>query len=431
MIKHDAAAAPALMEYLDSLILHGVKLGLHNIEQLLAAVDNPHRRYPIVHVAGTNGKGSVLTFLNAMLRAAGYHTGRFTSPHLTTVHERFLIDDRPIGDDTLVDNLAALKEAAEKAVLSPTYFEMNTAVAFRCFAQCAVDVALVEVGMGGRFDATNVVNPQVCAITTIDYDHTQYLGDTLEQIAFEKAGILKPGIPAVVGNVAEGPLKVINTQAQRTGAPLLHFGDEYTVAPGGDPLHPRMTYHGMGITLNDVPLGLAGMHQVNNAAVAVTLAGLLRDAFPRLSGKTIEAGLSDARWPGRLERVMDTPRVIMDVAHNPAGCRAVAEALGRCVTVFSVSSDKDVARMLDILAPVSAPLILTEYTGGRCLPLHELRRHAARHPHEAHADLTEAVKMGMALASEDTPLLVTGSIYAVGEVRRMLVEQFGAQPILF
>ncbi len=431
MIAHTSGSATALRAYLDSLIVHGVKLGLHNIEQLMAHIGSPHYKYPVVHVAGTNGKGSTLTFLNAILRKAGYHTGRFTSPHLTEVNERFLIDDCPISDETLLDNLACLKSAAETASIAPTYFEMNTAIAFRCFAQHAVDVALVEVGMGGRFDATNVVTPQACAITTIDYDHTQYLGDTLEQIAFEKAGILKPGVPAVVGEVPPGPLTVIEAQAQRKSARLLRFDEEYGATPGGDALRPRLSYQGMDMVIDDAPLGLSGMHQVNNAAVAVTLAGALRDSFSGISLPAIQAGLASAQWPARLEQVLDSPPVIMDVAHNPAGCRAVADALKQCVTIFSVSSDKDAARMLEILAPISDPLILTEYTGGRCLPLQELQTLAGPYSHEAYPLLSQAIEAGMRLANNDKPLLITGSIYAVGEARSLLVERFDARPVVF
>jgi dihydrofolate synthase / folylpolyglutamate synthase len=205
MVLHKFFAAAELRQYMDSLIVHGIKLGLHNIQQLMAHEGNPHLRYPVVHVAGTNGKGSVLTFLNAILRKAGYRTGRFTSPHLISVNERFLIDDMPISDEELYEHLAALRCTAEKTEITPTYFEMNTAIAFRCFARHEVDIALVEVGMGGRFDSTNIVDPLACGITTIDYDHTQYLGDTLEQIAFEKAGILKKDAPAVTDLSQQAP----------------------------------------------------------------------------------------------------------------------------------------------------------------------------------------------------------------------------------
>lgn len=417
--------------YLDSLILHGVKLGLANIESLMSGSGSPHHRYPVVHVGGTNGKGSVAAFLDAILRSAGYRVGRFTSPHLLDVTERFLVNTRPMDEAALQENIAWFKEIAERSGFVPTYFEMNAAVAFRWFAQQSVDIALIEVGMGGRFDATNIVAPLVCAITNIALDHTQYLGDTLEKIAFEKAGILKPSTPAVIGPMAAGPLHVIDTQARRQSAPLFKSGREYQAVLGGTIWRPVLSYVSASCELRDMPLGLSGRHQAENAAVAVTLAMSLRNDFSRISEAAVRAGLSSASWPGRLERVLDKPPVIMDVAHNPAGCRSVADALEHCVTVFSVSADKDVAAMLDILGPISEPLILSEYTGGRCLPLNELRQAASRHPHLAVPNLASALEEGMRLAAPDRPLLVTGSIYAAGEARRLLVERYGARPVIF
>ncbi len=431
MVLHNPSSPAALLQYMDSLIVHGIKLGLHNIQQLMTHEGNPQNRYPVVHVAGTNGKGSVLTFLNAILRKAGYRTGRFTSPHLISVNERFLIDDMPISDGELYEHLAALRCTAEKTEITPTYFEMNTAIAFRCFARHELDIALVEVGMGGRFDSTNIVDPLVCGITTIDYDHTQYLGETLEQIAFEKAGILKKDVPAVTGPIAASPLTIIKAQAQRVNSTLSLLGEEYQIFPGGDVLHPTVSYHGPGFDIEEAPLGLAGMHQVYNAGVAIALAGLIRGSFPKITPTVVSDGLKSARWPGRLELVMDAPPVIMDVAHNPSGCQALAQALPHCVTVFSVSSDKDISSMINILAPISSPLILTQYSGGRCLPLEQLRTHAGDIPHQISPTLAQALEEGIRLATKERPLLVTGSIYAVGEARLILMKRYGAKPVVF
>ncbi len=417
--------------YLESLIFHGMKLGLHNIQALMEAGGSPYRCYPVVHVGGTNGKVSVVAFLDAILRAAGYRVGRFTSPHLLDVTERFLINGVPMTETALAEHIAHFRQSAEQANFTPTYFEMNTAIAFREFALQSVDVALVEVGMGGRFDATNIVEPKLCIITNIDYDHMQYLGDTLEKIAFEKAGIVKPAVPAVLGPMAANALNVITSQAREKGAPYLMHGKDYHFSVGGASWRPTLDYHGLDIVLREAPLSLCGRHQGANAAIAVTLAMLLRPEFPRIHEDTIRAGLSAATWPGRLERVLDAPPVIMDVAHNPAGCRSMAEALEHCVTVFSVSSDKDASAMLDILAPISNPLILTEYGGGRSLPLETLRLLAKNKPHLAYSRLSEALEAGMRLAAQDKPLLVTGSIYAAGEARRWLIEQYGARAIAF
>lgn len=431
MSSDKTLSSTELRDYLNSLIVHGVKLGLHNIQQLMVLEGNPQNAYPVAHVAGTNGKGSVLTFLNAILRKAGYRTGRFTSPHLIEVNERFLIDDVPISTDELYEHLDALKRTAEKASISPTYFEMNTAVAFRCFARHNVDIALLEVGMGGRFDSTNIVEPLVCAITNISHDHTQYLGETLEQIAFEKAGILKKNVPAVTGAVSVGPMSIIEAQARRVNAPLYHLDEEYRVVPGGTTFEPTLSFQGQGFDIEDAPLGLSGEHQVYNAAVAIELAGLLRNRFTAVTQSVVCDGLKIARWPGRLERVLDTPPVIMDVAHNPAGCFALAEALPHCVTIFSVSSDKDASQMLEILSSISDPLILTEYAGGRSLPAAQLGMLAGKYPHQLCPTLSEAIDAGMKLAGPHKPLLITGSIYAAGEARRLMIEHYGARPVVF
>lgn len=417
--------------YLDSLILHGVKLGLQNINSLMDASGRPHLAYPVVHVGGTNGKGSVTAFLAAMLQAAGYRVGRFTSPHLLDVTERFLLNHKPMSEEDLCENLSWFRQVSASTGCVPTFFEMNTAVAFRWFARKAVDIALVEVGMGGRFDSTNIVQPLACAITNIDLDHTQFLGDTVAQIAFEKAGILKEDVPAVIGVESSEALEVICEQARQRSAPLYCRDSAYTFQTGGTVWQPEIQYHGLGAALGNLSLGLAGRHQAHNAAVALSLALLIRDRFPGLSEAAIRQGLQQARWPGRLERVLDDPPVIMDVAHNPAGCAALVSGIERCVVLFSVSSDKDAGAMLDILSTVADPLILTEYRGGRSLSLERLQHMRGGKPCLAYSDLPGALAAGMQLASQEKPLLITGSIYAAGEARSILIERYGARPVTF
>jgi dihydrofolate synthase/folylpolyglutamate synthase len=431
MTLYEEDARREVRAYLESLTLHGIKLGLQNMHVLVAAAGNPHGAYPSVHIAGTNGKGSVAAFLNAVLRASGYRTGRFTSPHLLDVTERFLINDTPLDEACLAENIRYFRTLADAADIRPTYFEMNTAIAFRAFAQHKVDIAVVEVGMGGRFDATNVVAPVCCAITNIEYDHMQYLGNTLEEIAFEKGGILKPNTPAVLGPVAPAPLSVIEQRGRDVGAPLSLRGRNYHASAAASGLHPRITYKGPIFSLQDKPLGLSGTHQVDNAAVAIALAEIVSVSFPAITPDTVETGLMSARWPGRLERILDHPPVFMDVAHNPAGCRTVAETAERWVTILSVSSDKAAREMVDILARVSSPLILTEYSGGRSLPLDDLCKAAEGHAYIACNSLEKAIAEGMKRASREVPLLITGSIYAAGEARAILVEQYGAHPVVF
>jgi dihydrofolate synthase / folylpolyglutamate synthase len=418
--------------YLRSLELHGIKLGLENIRQLLEAAGDPHTNLPTVHVAGTNGKGSVIATLDAILRAAGYRVGRFTSPHLIRVNERFLIDGVPISDTDLENTVAAVRQAAAGIDRTPTYFEAVTAVAFQWLHAQQVDIALIEVGMGGRFDATNLIEPLVTAITTIDLDHTAYLGETLEKIAFEKAGILKPGIPAVVAESKAGPLEVILACAAELSCPVLQIGRDFHYTVSGPPFDQQFAYRSSGVSLETTPLALAGAHQGENAATAVALAEILSHHYPRLSApEVIAAGLASVRWPCRLDRVLDHPPVIVDVSHNPAGALRLAAQLKESVVVMAVSSDKDAAGMLRNIAPIAHRLILTQFQGKRSLPAEQLSALAGDLPHECAASLHEAIGRGMALASEDRPLVITGSIFTAGEARTILSDSYGAPPLCF
>jgi dihydrofolate synthase / folylpolyglutamate synthase len=419
------------LEYLADLEVHGIKLGLDNIRRLLDAAGNPHRTYPTIHVAGTNGKGSVAAFLDAMLRAAGYRVGRFTSPHLISVNERFTIDGTPIDSDTLNALISWFRTVAEQMDAPPTFFEMTTAVAFRWFAEHRVDVAVVEVGMGGRLDSTNVVAPLACAITNIGFDHTQYLGNTLEAIAFEKAGIIKPGVPVVLGEMESVPRERILACAAELASPFAVCGRDFRYAVEGPPFAQIFRYESPVLDLPPTPLALAGRHQGMNAAVAVALTERLQTTFPKLDVEAIRTGLASARWPCRLERVLDDPPVIMDVAHNPEGARVVADAVERCIALLAVSSDKDAASMIAALAPITDRFILSQFTGTRATPLERLCEAADGHSYEAFPFLEEAIARGMALATPDRPLLITGSIFTAGEARAILVERYGARPLEF
>ncbi len=424
-------AASELREYLFSLTLHGVKLGLQNIRILLDAAGNPQDRYPTVHVAGTNGKGSVTAMVQAMLRAAGLRVGRFTSPHIMDLRERFQVGAVPISEEHLIEHIAYFRVLAERVNPPPTFFEMNTAIAFRHFEAARVDVAVIEVGMGGRLDSTNVITPAAAAITNIDLEHTQYLGDTLELIAAEKAGVVKPGVPLVVGETRPGPLAVILNRAAECAAPVSLLGRDFTYRLHGDPWRQRLDYCGTRLRFHDAPLGLAGVYQGENAAIAVALAEALQAQFPMLDEYAVREGLAAARWPCRMERVLENPPVIIDAAHNVAGARKLAESVGRCVIILAVASDKDARGMLAQLAPNTTGLILTAFSDKRALPLDALHELAADCPHECAPDLKTAIARGMAMASATSPLLIAGSIYTAGEARKILMDAYGAPPLLF
>jgi dihydrofolate synthase/folylpolyglutamate synthase len=416
------------LEWLSGLEFHGIKLGLENITRLLTLAGNPHYAWRSVHVAGTNGKGSVVAFVDTMLRAAGLKVGRFTSPHLCDIRERFIVNGALISPRELEDDAEFFRAATESWEHPPTFFEVNTAIAFRHFQRHAVDIAVVEVGMGGRFDSTNIITPWATAITNIALEHTKYLGDTLEAIAFEKAGILKPGVPMVCAETAPGPGWVIRARAEELACPIRWLGEDFqfTLKNG------EFRYESERLSLGPVALGLAGAFQGANAAVAVGLAELVREHIPALDDAAMAAGLREAKWPCRLEQVLDSPPVIVDVAHNPAGIRELARSLsGPHVVVLAVAADKNAAEMVEAVKPLARPLILTQFTGRRALPADALCAAAGGSDHLRVDTLEEAIRAGMGLASKNTPLLIAGSLFTAGEARRILIEQYGAAPLRF
>ena len=418
-------------EYLFGLELHGIKLGLENIARLLEAAGNPHERLPAAHISGTNGKGSVAAMLDAMGRAAGYTVGRFTSPHLMDVAERFMVAGRPMPPAVLDAQIEFFRNIAGRMAAPPTFFEMNTAIALRWFAECGVDLAIIEVGMGGRLDSTNVIQPLATAITNIDLEHTQYLGDTLEKIAFEKAGILKPATPAVIAETKPGPLEVILARARNVGSPVRLLGRDFDFSVRGSFPHVEFRYESGARALDYVPLGLAARYQASNAAVAVALAGQLQARYPRLDDRALAEGLRGARWPCRLEKVLDAPPVIVDGTHNPAGARVLAQELNRGVTVLAVSADKDVSGILSALAPITRVFVLTQFRGSRALPVDALCAAARPYPHRRAPDLAEAVRAAFDLVVGNEGILITGSLFAAGEARAILIDGYGAPPLEF
>lgn len=419
------------VEYLLSLEHFGIKLGLANITLLLEKAGNPQQGLPCIHVAGTNGKGSTAAIIAAIARAAGYTTGRFTSPHLLSVHERFIIDGNPISSDELDAQIEWFRPIAEAMEAPPTFFEMNTAIALRWFRQRNVDLAIVEVGMGGRLDSTNVVTPLACVITTIDMDHTQYLGDTLEKIAAEKAGIIKRGIPVVIGETKPEPQKVLIDRAQQLNAPAAVIDRDFSFQISGPPFSQTIAYAGQDLTLPPTPLALAGAHQGHNAACALAAIEAVRLDFPNITPEAIAAGLADVRWPGRMEKVLDSPPVIIDVAHNPAGARALAAQIEPGITILAVSSDKDAAAIIDALAPVTTTFIFSQFAGARALPVDALHEAGKDYPYHKTASLKEAIELGLRLADHRTPLLITGSFYTAAEARQILIRDHGAPPLSF
>ncbi len=420
-------------EYLYSLEHHGIKLGLDTIAYLLKQAGNPESRRPAVHVAGTNGKGSAIAVLDAIFRAAGYTVARFTSPHLIELRERFLVNGEPIPDETLDENIAFFRDTADQRDWwHPTFFEINTAVAFRWFDSQEVDCSLIEVGLGGRFDATNVIMPEVSAITSIDYDHTRYLGNTLASIAFEKAGIIKEARTVVVGEIQPEPRDVILKRAEELGCPVLLRERDFDFTLSGPPMEPLFAFESDALSLRPAPLGLLGKFQGENTATAVATAVTLMPRFPMIDQAAILAGLANVRWPCRLEKVLDDPPVLIDVAHNAGGARKLALNLPPdCIVLLAVASDKDAAGIIEALAPHAHTFILSQFTGTRAMPVDDLCAAAGNRPYHRVPNLADAVAKAIDLASTERPLLVTGSIFTAGEVRAVLIGKYGAEPLCF
>jgi dihydrofolate synthase/folylpolyglutamate synthase len=422
----------AALDYLFSLERFGIKFGLDNIRTLLQLLGQPGEAFVSVHIAGTNGKGSVTAMVDTALRAAGHRSARFTSPHLVDVTERFVIDGRAVSEEELVAVLCDIRDLVAQAVADgtlaaqPTFFEVTTAAALELFKRAQAEVAVIEVGLGGRLDSTNVITPRVTAITSIAFDHEQYLGHTLAEIAAEKAGIIKPGVPMIVGRVDDEARTVIERVARERGAPIVHAWNGASVrripTPSGDPTRlvvetPRRDY-------GELVLALRGDHQIDNALVAVrTLEELDADGM-RVSSEAVARGLADVSWPGRLEhrRFADGREMVLDAAHNPAGAASLAAYLASAFAdkpplVFAAMMDKDVRGMFAALLPAVSALIVTRASTARSADPDELAKEAR----VARPDLAvqvepsrpEALARAWALSPR---IVVAGSIFLLGDV---------------
>ncbi len=402
-------------------------LKLERMRALVRLLGDPQDRLRIVHITGTKGKGSTAAMLAAILQAAGYRVGLFTSPHLVHVEERIRVNDEPISATELVELMTEVAPAVkllEPGPSPPTFFEISTALGFLHFVRRRVDVAIIEVGLGGRYDSTNVCCPLVSVITSIGMDHTAQLGTTLEAIAFQKAGIIKPRVPVVSGVTQTEPRAVIRQIAAEMNAPLLelweHFGFDYS--PDGVTVStPRSLFE-------KLRLNLLGAHQAANAAVAVATADVLRDNGLSLPPVAIKQGLRTVRWPARIEVVSRRPTLILDTAHNVPSVEALVSTMresvpvaGRKAVVFAVSSDKPYREMLRILAGYFDHFHLTRYSnnprGGPPEKLAEVLQQVAGVTYSLHPTATEAWHAARSTAAVDDLVCVTGSVFLAGELQ--------------
>jgi dihydrofolate synthase/folylpolyglutamate synthase len=409
-------------------------LKLERMRALLRRLGDPHERLRLVHATGTKGKGSTCAMLASVLRAAGYRAGLFTSPHLTHVEERIQVD----GDSTSRAELAACMAEVAPAVLAmeaevglppPTFFEICTALGFLHFVRRRCDIAVIEVGLGGRFDSTNVCRPLVSVITNVGLDHTAQLGHTPEAIAYQKAGIVKRRVPLVSGVTQEGPRAVVRQVAAELGAPLWEQGEDFGWDwRGGQAIvsTPRKTYEGLA-------LGLPGAHQAANAAVALATIERLRDAGMPISDAAVARGLAEVKWPARVERVGESPTVILDTAHNVPSAEALIDTLRECFpvpgakrVVFAVSSDKPAADILRILAGYFDHFHLTKYANNpRCVAPERLaailEQVAPGKSFTTHPASPGAWHAARAASGPGDLICVTGSVFLAGELRPILV----------
>jgi dihydrofolate synthase / folylpolyglutamate synthase len=400
----------------------GIKFGLETMRALVEELGRPDRAFSVVTVAGTNGKGSVTAYVDAVLRASGVSTGRYTSPHLIRVHERIATAGRDITPEELEEAVGAVRGAAERllarGVLTdhPTYFETLTAAALEHFRRREVAVAVLEVGLGGRLDATNVCDPVASAIVSLDFDHQAHLGTSLSAIALEKAGVLRPGRWTVLGPMTAEPRAAIARQAEVVGARLLDAQDGVSVRSGKDTLDlrtPAGEYRGLR--------PLPGEHQRANLLVAVRLLEAARAAGVPVDLAAVPAGVAATEWPGRLQHLPGDPPLLLDGAHNAAGARALAAYLrgrGEVVLLFGAMADKDISEMAETLFPLARAVVLTRVGMERAADPDELAQRAGPHGTAAlrESDIARALARARSLARPDATVVVAGSLYLVGAV---------------
>lgn len=454
------------LDYLYNLQKFGIKFGLSKTENLLRAFHNPHQELNCLHIAGSNGKGSVAAMLASIYRRAGYKTGLFTSPHLVDFRERFQINGRLISKSRTLDLIREIREKVDQEE-PPTFFELVTAMALIYFQQEKVDLAIMEVGLGGRLDATNIISPLMTVITTISLEHQDYLGKTLESIAWEKAGIIKPGVPLVTGVKQEKVRNRIEAICRERQAPMFLAGRDFRtrrLGPGrfsyfgvkepfgvrrssfvgkgknsnqvasGIPnknlnlkkslTHSLTTEHRRPNDYSSLELGLLGDHQIKNAALVLTVVGLMQEKYP-VPEKKIREGLRKVTWPGRLEVLSERPWVVLDGAHNPGAMKAITEILPKTFAyrklflVFGMMKDKNIRETLHYIMPLKARILLTRAEYDRSAEPEDLQGFfQGRKPlPPVFPTIPQAISRAMKEAGPEDLILITGSLFVAGEAR--------------
>lgn len=411
-----------VLEWLFAQEASGIKFGLENTRELLERMGNPHQKFRSVHIAGTNGKGSVSAMTESVLREAGYVTGLYTSPHLVDFSERIRVCGEKISDHEFLKLAEEVKHHADEMLAESkklTFFELTTVIAFAYFARKEVEIAVVEVGMGGRLDSTNVITPEACAITPISMEHAEFLGDTIAEIAAEKAGIIKPGVPVVSSQQLDDAMEVIRAKA-----------DILTVA-GEDSKFEIILSDSNGTEIFSDAVGMSlsvpliGSYQGDNCALAVILLKELMNRGVYIPDEAFVSGLQKTRWPGRLETVSFNPRIIIDCTHTPAGAEVVASEVkrifGKVMLVFGILSDKDVNGVAAKFGPVSEEAFIVTPDSKRALPAELTAEFFEPYTKvQIYSSLRDAISAAKDKAGRDGVVLITGSLYMAGEAMEVL-----------
>ncbi len=422
-LSRDPAYDQAL-SYLYGLQKFGMKFGLSKTENLLQAFGRPQDRLNLIHIAGTNGKGSVAAMTASIFSQAGYRVGLYTSPHLVDFRERFQINGRLIPSGVTLDLVQEVKERTNPEE-PPTFFELVTAMALIYFAREKVDLAIIEAGLGGRLDATNIIGPRVTAITTLGMEHQEYLGNTLRRIAWEKGGIIKPGISLVSGVTQPAAREVISRLCREQGAPLFLAGRDFQTRKitGG-----RFNYTGFGRVYKGLRNKLLGPHQIRNAGLALSLVNLWPVKGKNISEEQIREGLLQVNWPGRMEVWPGKKRIVLDGAHNPAAMKVLADSLPaalpyrRLLLVIGIMQDKDIPAILAPIIPLADRVFLTRAEYLRSAEPEKLLSFLDRDRDKCRLvpALSQAIDQALIEAVDDDLICITGSLFVVGEARAYL-----------
>ncbi len=420
-------------KFLDDLQFFKIKLGLDAMDKFLARLGNPHHDLKFIHIGGTNGKGSVAANLHSILGENGYKTGFYSSPHLSCVRERFRINQSYIPEDDFSEIATDIANILDKEQI--TYFEFTTAMALLWFRKQNVDVAILEVGMGGRLDATNVVTPMVSAITNVSFDHQQYLGDTIIEIAKEKAGIIKDNIPVVSGLENSDVFEIINSKCLQKNSPHFHLGRDFSGQRTGP---DTWNYRGIKKNFSNLPIKLKGDYQIGNSCMALAICELITEHGFLLTEGAIRAGLAKTSWPGRLEVIeKEQQTFLIDGAHNVAGVKALKRALStefdydKLILVWAAMEDKDIAATLDIISPLAETIVFTAPKSERATnpgKLQEIYQQKERKENSILAhDVEKAINTAINLSGENDLICIGGSLYLAGEARLILKGELVAE----